>query len=194
ETDFCERNEDEGNDSIEVYDESQGIDDDSGDCEIVNDEEIMETSGYRYFVPSDKVTKTLDMLADAECHSNFDALIRLVVPSTRDATRAAVLAFFALSTTLLFLTNPNQPEMDVDRSNEVFAPGLQSREDFGRADTPLMRRRRYNFTEKFLCKGWQVPALSTTPPSWLKMDPIGLPPLFPPTNANLTPAVEVKSC
>ncbi|KAK6012695.1 hypothetical protein OSTOST_22132 [Ostertagia ostertagi] len=58
--------EDDGNDSLEECDESDGIDDDSGDCEIVDENEAMEESSSRYFVSSEKVYQLFDMLSDLQ--------------------------------------------------------------------------------------------------------------------------------
>ncbi|RCN27759.1 hypothetical protein ANCCAN_26505, partial [Ancylostoma caninum] len=56
------KSDDEGNDSLEECDESLCTDDDSGDCEIVEEDEANEVNGCRYYIPSEKICKCLDQL------------------------------------------------------------------------------------------------------------------------------------
>ncbi|ETN81929.1 hypothetical protein NECAME_00280 [Necator americanus] len=190
ETDDSEKSDDEHGDSLEEFDESCATDDDGGDCEIVNEDEAMEGSGCRYYIPSEKICRSLDLL-DAECCSNFDEVIRFVFPSKRDATRAVALIFFVASTALLLARSPRLAEIDGDHSTEVFASGLQSREDLGRDFAPLLRRRRRsNFSET--CNRWQVSVWSATP-SWSTAEPATVPATLLPAIFNSSPTVEVNS-
>ncbi|EYC29246.1 hypothetical protein Y032_0006g2866 [Ancylostoma ceylanicum] len=183
------KSDDEGNDSLEECDESQCTDDDAGDCEIVEEDEANEVNGCRYYIPSEKISKCLDQL-DAECCSSFDALLRWVFPSTRDATRVVVLLFFVLSTAILFAKSSRLGEVHGDRSSEVFASGLQSREDFERAFAPSLRlRSRFNFSET--CNRWQMSVWKATP-SWPARQPVTNPPLFFPAILNSTPEFEIN--
>nr|CDJ89348.1 unnamed protein product [Haemonchus contortus] len=56
----------DGNDSLEECDESDGLEDDTGDCEIVDENEAMEETSSRYFISSEKVHQLLDMLKNLD--------------------------------------------------------------------------------------------------------------------------------
>ncbi|VDL72195.1 unnamed protein product [Nippostrongylus brasiliensis] len=140
--------EDAVSDSLEEYDDSQETDDEQGDCEIVDEKEAMDVSGSRYYVSSEKVHQSLDMLGAKSC-STVGELLNHVWPSSRDTTRAVVLVVFVVTTATLLGNNARLTDVDsLVRSDEVFASGLQSRRNFGRTYTPLFRRRHFfNFSK-----------------------------------------------
>ncbi|XGW25073.1 hypothetical protein V3C99_006470 [Haemonchus contortus] len=154
----------DGNDSLEECDESDGLEDDTGDCEIVDENEAMEETSSRYFISSEKVHQLLDML-NAECCSSIDELLKCTWPSSRDSTRAIVLLVFVVTTGIFFTSSirfGKNRRSAVDRSDEIFAPGLQSRGDFGRAFMPLLpRRNSFNFSQA--CQPWQKSSWSLPP-------------------------------
>ncbi|KAK5973815.1 hypothetical protein GCK32_003063 [Trichostrongylus colubriformis] len=137
-------NEDGGNDSLEECDESDGVDEES-DCEIVDENEAMQETSARYFVSSEKVYELLDML-NAECCTSMGELMIW----SRDSTRAAVLLVFIVTTAIFFTSSIRigRTRSTADRSDEIFASGLQSRKDFERAFMPVLpRRASFNFSE-----------------------------------------------
>ncbi|WKX89901.1 hypothetical protein Q1695_009052 [Nippostrongylus brasiliensis] len=154
--------EDAVSDSLEEYDDSQETDDEQGDCEIVDEKEAMDVSGSRYYVSSEKVHQSLDMLGAKSC-STVGELLNHVWPSSRDTTRAVVLVIFVVTTATLLGNNARLTDVDsLVRSDEVFASGLQSRKNFGRTYTPLFRRRHFfNFSKT--CQQWQTSSWSSTP-------------------------------
>ncbi|VDP05216.1 unnamed protein product [Heligmosomoides polygyrus] len=137
-SDDYDSNEDDGNDSLEECAESL---DEAGDCEVLNENEAMEVTGSRYYISSEKVCHSLDLL-DAECCSTLADVLRGVWPTSRDTTRAVVLLLFAVTTAIFFASSARLVDVDgPDRPpHEVFASGQQSRKDFEQAFMAVLRR------------------------------------------------------
>lgn len=188
-------NDEDGNDSLEEFGPSQETDDnETGDCEIVDEEEAMQMSCSRYFISAEKIRKSLDLL-DSECCSNFSKLFPSLFPLSRDVTRAMAMLFITASAAILFTKSVRVPELHTaQRPHEAFAPGQQSREGFERAFAPLLvRRSTLNISRSnlFQCERWEKftrsPASSWPKPS----QPVKTLPSVVPVITNSTPFLEI---